>query len=56
MSKKSEKLGAYAVRRAGRGLVMTVPQDWADRLGVKPKDRLEVYEDDEGLRIKRGKE
>ena len=53
MKNNKEPLGAYAVRKAGRGLVMTVPQSWADRLGIKSKDRLEVVADGDVLVVRK---
>ncbi len=31
---------SYTVRHSGRGLVVTIPQAWADEHGVKAGDRL----------------
>jgi len=34
MKESNTLLGVYTVRQAGRGLVLTVPQKWADEHGV----------------------
>jgi len=37
-----EKYGSYSIRKSGRGLVITIPQVWADSQKLKEKDRLIV--------------
>jgi len=38
--------GTYSIRKSGRGLVITIPQEWADENNLKAKDRLAVHSED----------
>lgn len=38
--------GIYSIRKSGRGLVITIPQEWADDNGIKAKDRLIIRSND----------
>lgn len=42
------KIKSYRLsQRGNRGLIVSVPSVWADDLGLKPGDRLDVYRDTE---------
>lgn len=44
-------LGTYTIRQAGRGLVMTLPQKWADEHGLKAGDKIQVSSAGDFLRL-----
>jgi hypothetical protein len=39
------KLGSFKARRAGRGLVATLPQSWVDDVGITKESSLDIYRD-----------
>lgn len=42
------KIKSYRLSQTGdRGLKLTIPRVWAEDVGIKPGDRLDVYRDSE---------
>ena len=50
---KPALLGVYTIRQAGRGLVLTIPQKWADEHGVVAGSRVSTDADGDGLVVAR---
>lgn len=41
------KIGTYKLRKAGaRGAVLQIPAVWMSDVGAKPKDRLDIFRDE----------
>lgn len=41
-----QNLGVYSIRKSGRGLVVTIPQKWADMIAAGAGDIVEIQEID----------